>query len=88
VETKLVLYNRESCPDCRLVREKLSELELTYLCVNVSPVKESRKKLFELTGQYSVPVLFDGDKMLTSHDNILEYLIETFAKRAVRPVQY
>jgi len=88
METKLVLYNLESCPECRAIREKLAELELSYLCINVSPVKVKREQLFRLTGQYSVPALVDGDKLFTSKDNILEYIVETYAHNVIRPVKY
>lgn len=88
MEVNLILYSRESCPECRPIREKLAELELTYVCVNVSPVKEKREQVFKASGQYSVPVLVDGDKVLTSTDNILEYLLEKYADHAVRPMMY
>jgi glutathione S-transferase len=88
INPSLVLFNLESCPECRLVREKLAELQLTYVCVNVNPVKSERRQLYEVTGQYSVPALIDGDKVLTSKDNILEYLVETYGNHTVKPMKY
>lgn len=88
METKLVLYNLESCSECRTIREKLAELQLTYLCVNVSPAKAKRDELFRLTGQRAVPVLVDGGKTLTSADNILEYLVKNYAHDVIKPVKY
>jgi glutathione S-transferase len=84
----LILYNLEACPECRAIREKLAELELTYICVNVSPSKAKREQVYNLTGQRSVPVLVDGDKVFTSTDNILEYLVETYAHNGIKPVKY
>ncbi len=86
--TGLTLYNNEFCMECRAVREKLAELQLSYWCINVHPIKTERHDVFSLTGQYLVPVLIDGDKLLTSQDNILEYLIETYGGDTVKPVKY
>lgn len=84
----IVLYNNEFCMECRVVREKLAELQLSYLCVNVNPVKLERRDVFELTNQYLVPVLIDGDLVLTARDNILEYLVEHYGKNAIKPMKY
>jgi glutathione S-transferase len=88
MDVRLILYSLESCPECRAIREKLAELELTYICVNVNPVKAKREQVYQLTRQRSVPVLVDGDKILTSADNILEYLVETYAHNGIKPVKY
>lgn len=88
MDVKLILYSLETCPECHAIREKLAELELTYVCVNVNPAKDKREQVFKLTGQRSVPVLVDGDKVFTSADNILEYLVETYAHNGIRPVKY
>lgn len=88
MDVRLVLYNLHACPECQSIREKLAELELTYICVNVNPVKAKRTQVFERTGQYSVPVLVDGEKVLTSTDNILEHLIEHYAHNVIKPVKY
>ncbi|MBP2652944.1 MAG: putative Glutaredoxin [Firmicutes bacterium] len=88
MEAKLVLYYLESCQECRIIREMLAQLGLTYVCVNVNPVKTQRQEVFEITGQYSVPVLIDGKTVMTSKDNILEYLVEHYPHNTVRPVKY
>jgi glutathione S-transferase len=88
MDVRLILYNLESCPECRAIREKLAELELTYVCANVNPVKAKRAELLRVTGQQSVPALVDGDKILTSADNILEYLVKTYAHDVIKPVKY
>lgn len=88
MDVRLTLYSLESCPECRAIREKLAELELTYICVNVNPAKAKREQVYQLTRQRSVPVLVDGDKVLTSADNILEYLVETYAHNGIKPVKY
>jgi len=88
MEPKITLYNNEFCMECRVVREKLAELQLSYFCVNTDPIKNKRGKVFELTGQYLVPVLVDGDTVLTASDNILEYLMKNYGKEAIKPMKY
>lgn len=88
MHTELTLYNNEFCPECRMVREKLAELQLDYYCVNVNPIKANRKEIYTLTGQYLVPVLVDSGKILRAGDNILEYLIEKYEKNSIKPLKY
>lgn len=88
MECSLILYNDEFCPECRVVREKLAELGLTYVCINVSPSKAERAEVERLTGQRAVPVLMDGNTVLTTHDNIVEYLLRQYGHESLRPVRY
>lgn len=74
MDTKLILYNREVCPHCKVVREKLSQLELTYLCVNVNPDKTKRTELYKISGQDSIPTLVIEGKAITGEEDIMEYL--------------
>lgn len=84
----ITLYNNEFCGECRIVREKLAELELSYMCINVPQEKHKREEVYNITGEYGVPVLVDGEKVLRASDNILEYLVETYGHNAIRPVKY
>ncbi|MBP2642886.1 MAG: glutaredoxin [Firmicutes bacterium] len=88
MEARLVLYNLESCQECRSIREMLAQLGLTYVCVNVSGSKKNRPEVFLASGQYGVPVLIDAHKVMTAEDNILEYLVEHYSHNPVRPVKY
>lgn len=88
MEPRLTFYNNEFCMECRVVREKLAELQISYYCINVDPIKHKRDNVFKLTSQYLVPVLVDGEKVLTSSDNILDYLVGRYGKEAIRPMKY
>ena len=70
----MTLYHTEWCPECALVRSKLSELDLDYESVVVPDLRPFRKKVYEVSGQYYVPVLVDGEMVLTETDDILEHL--------------
>ena len=74
----LTLYQFEGCPYCQTVRQKLSDLELTYVSVCVSPDRGRRQKVVEASGQPSVPVLVDGGTVLTDEAQIVAYLERTY----------
>ena len=76
----LVLYNVESSPYCRKVREALTELDLAYICKNAPRGSRAREQLLNEGGRVMVPFLIDpnhGVKMYMS-DQIVEYLYRTY----------
>jgi glutaredoxin len=56
----LKLYQVEWCPYCHRVRQVMTELGLTYECVNVQADRDEREELAAVSGQEGVPVLVDG----------------------------
>lgn len=70
----MTLYHTEWCPECALVRSRLEELEIAYESVIVPDIRPFRKQLFAVSGQYYVPVLVDGDAVLTDTQAILSHL--------------
>lgn len=82
----LILYQRENCPFCQIVRKKLSQLNLPVKLVPVEPKGADRKELLQLSGQRSVPVLADGDAVITDSEKILSYLDETYGQEAAGPM--
>ena len=70
----MTLYHTEWCPECAVVRDKLSELDLEYESVIVSDVRPFRKQVHEVSGQYYVPVLVDGESVFTETSDILDHL--------------
>jgi glutathione S-transferase len=78
---RLKLYNAEWCWYCRRVRDKLDELGLNYEVIEV-PVRHSqRTEVLEVSGQTSVPVLVDGDKVIDDDDIIIPYLETTYGQK-------
>jgi glutathione S-transferase len=65
-----------------VVRRKLAELGLAYEDVTVPDFRPLRKQVFEVSGQYYVPVLKDGDLVLTETDQILAHLDSKHADRS------
>ncbi len=74
----LKLYNLESCPYCVMVRNRLDALGLRYEKVNVPPWLGERHEVFEVSGQYTVPVLVDGEAVFDDEDKIIAHLNENY----------
>ncbi len=68
------LYHTEWCPECAVVRDKLDEQEIPYEEEIVADVRPLRTSVYEASGQYYVPVLVDGETVLTETHEIVEYL--------------
>ncbi len=78
----LELFQFEQCPYCQKVREKLTELDLDYICRNVPKGSDTRELLKKLGGQEQVPFLVDTGSsevtMMYESDDIVEYLEENY----------
>jgi glutathione S-transferase len=83
-EQSLELWSFEPSPFCRIVREKLSALELPYLLHNVARNSPSRAAFIERAGKMQVPYLVDpntGVEMFESAE-IVAYLEDRYSARA------
>ena len=77
----LELWSFEVSPYCRLVRERLCELELPYVLHNVARGSAKRPAFIERSGRMMVPYLVDpntGVEMFESAE-ICDYLEKTYA---------
>jgi glutathione S-transferase len=74
----LTLYQAEWCPYCHRVRQVLTELELSYTCVNVPLARADRAQVREVSGQDVVPVLKDGRKVIAGSSEIIAHLRELY----------
>jgi glutathione S-transferase len=64
-----------------MVRDKLEELGLEYEKIEVPSYPRSRKEVFDVSGQFYVPVLVDDDLVLDDEEKILVYLDETYSSK-------
>jgi glutathione S-transferase len=76
----VTLYHVSWCPECAVVRDKLEELGVRYDDVVVPDIRPMRRQVYEVSGQYFVPVLTDGDTVLTETHQILAHLDTHYAK--------
>ena len=79
----MTLYHVAWCPECEAVRRKLAQLHLEFEHVVVPDIRPMRNVVKEVSGQYYVPVLKDGDIVLTETDDILDYLDKTYGREQI-----
>ena len=80
----MTLFHVRWCPECQIVKQKLDELGLPYEDVIVPDMRPHRTQVYEVSGQYYVPVLKDGDKVLSETRDILSHLETTYGSKAAR----
>jgi len=78
------LYHVDWCPECEVVRARLDELGVSYESVIVPDSRPQRTEVYEASGQYYVPVLTDGDQVLSETPDILSYLESKYGQKAGR----
>jgi glutaredoxin 3 len=72
------LYQAEWCPFSHRVRAKLTELGIDYEIVNVLASGKRRAELEEVAGTKAIPVLVDGEKIITDTDEAISYLEHSY----------
>lgn len=70
----MTLYHVPWCPDCQIVTHRLDDLEIPYKSVIVPDARPERTQVHAVSGQYYVPVLTDGDLVLSETRDILSHL--------------
>ena len=78
----LELYQKESCPYCQKVRQRMTELDLDYICRNVSGGSSKKAALLtKIGGEVQVPFLVDTDNdvAMFESDDIIKYLEENYS---------
>ena len=68
------LYQAEWCPFSHRVRAKLTELGIDYELINVPASSNKRRDLEKVAGTTAIPVLVDGQKVISDSDEALFYL--------------
>ena len=78
----LVLWQTEWCPSSHRVRQRLTELGLSFTARQVPVEPEARTELWEETGATTIPVLVAGEDVVRGEDAILAHLNEQFSEPA------
>tara|TARA_B100000315_G_C14577943_1_gene588914 strand:+ start:2964 stop:3212 length:249 start_codon:yes stop_codon:yes gene_type:complete len=76
----MILYSVDWCPECILVKRKLAALGIAYDEVKVSDSHVERIQVKKVSNQTYVPVLTEGEAILTETPDILDYLDKTYGK--------
>lgn len=77
----LELYDLHGCPYCAKVKRALDDLDLEYVSHSVPGTRANRDGVYEVSGQYGVPVLVDRDNGvggMPESDDIVRYLYEEY----------
>lgn len=76
----LELWQTEWCPASHRVRQRLTELALTYTTHQVPVGREARDELLRATGASEIPVLVADGEPVRGEQAILAYLDEHFSE--------
>jgi glutathione S-transferase len=77
---QLELWQTEWCPASHRVRQRLTELGLTYVVHQVAVDRDARAKLEAATGANKIPVVVADEEITDGEDAILSYLSEQFVE--------
>ena len=78
LKEKIKLYNIDGCGYCSMVRNVLEQLNVDYDKIDVPWSHSQRTEVFKVSGQYTVPVLVDGETVLDDEYQIIDYLKRTY----------
>ncbi|MDP7552275.1 MAG: glutathione S-transferase N-terminal domain-containing protein [Nitrospinaceae bacterium] len=76
------LYNIDGCGYCAMVRSVLDQLDIDYERIDVPWAHHERRNVFEVSGQYMVPVLVDDEVVMSDEYQIIDYLKKTYSVRS------
>ncbi|MGO9898855.1 MAG: glutaredoxin family protein [Solirubrobacteraceae bacterium] len=80
--SSLELWQTEWCPASHRVRQRLTELGISYTIHQVPVRCEARAQLQTATGHTTIPVLLAGGEVIAGEAAILTYLNERFTEPA------
>jgi glutathione S-transferase len=77
---KIELWQTEWCPASRRVRQRLTELGLSFVARQVPVDPHTRTELEAATGTKTIPVLVSGGNTVSGEEAILGYLDREFTE--------
>jgi len=81
-DSTLELWQTEWCPASHRVRQRLTELGISYIARQVPVEQEDRSELVAATGERSIPVLVDTGAVIAGEGAILTHLNNHFSEDA------
>ncbi len=76
------LWQTEWCPASRRVRQRLTELDVSYLIHQVPVERADRTALIAATGSDAVPILVADGVEMVGEESILDYLDQNVSEPA------
>lgn len=71
-DIKVLMYIKAGCKYCLMAKTLLLEHHIGFESIDISFDPDIQKKLFEQTGQNTVPYIFIDDKFIGGYSNLLE----------------
>ncbi len=78
-------YSVDGCGYCSMVQVVLDDLGLEYETIKVPWPHHERKEVQEISGQTYVPVLVDGETVLSDEYEIIRHLKSTHSNKTNCP---
>ncbi|KAK2076640.1 hypothetical protein QBZ16_005400 [Prototheca wickerhamii] len=77
----LVLWSFEPSPFCKIVQERLTQLEIPYFQVATGRGSPKKQRFFDIMGTFQAPYLEDPNEGVAMFESaaILQYLEDTYA---------
>lgn len=66
--SEITVYTTPTCPWCHKVKEYFDDQGVPYQEVDVSADDSAAEKLYQMTGQLSVPVTTKGEEVIVGFD--------------------
>ena len=66
------MYSRPGCGYCAAARQLLQKKGIDFQDINISGDPRLRREMEELSGGYTVPQIFIGDKAIGGYDDMAE----------------
>jgi glutathione S-transferase len=74
IPARLELWQTEWCPASHRVRQRLTELGVSFIAHQVAVEFDARLELEAATGQKTIPILVADGEIVSGEDAILSYL--------------
>lgn len=65
---KILIYSTPTCPYCKMAKEFFKSKNIEYRDVDVAADEKAAEEMVHKTGQYGVPVIDIGGKLIIGFD--------------------
>ncbi|MCB1757780.1 MAG: glutaredoxin 3 [Gammaproteobacteria bacterium] len=70
MDLNVVVYESAFCPYCMWAKRLLDAKQISYTLINVDRDAEKRTEMENLSGRYTVPQIFFGDRHIGGYDDL------------------
>ncbi len=70
---KIIIYTTQYCPYCHAAKEFLKSKKLAFEEIDVTDNDAMREKLFQMSGQVTVPQIFADGKSIGGYEDLVRF---------------